>query len=451
MGASVVRRVTRLQPGTRREFYNRAMSVFALGINHTTAPLDLRGRFTLAPQQLTATLQAFRSRLERIEEVAIVSTCNRTEVYVGADVAAVAPAVDWLADMGGVAPSTLRSHSYVLEGPSAARHAFRVASGLDSMVLGEPQILGQLKEAIREAGSAGTLGTTLQQMFQRSFAVAKEVRTSTEIGAHSISMAAAAVRLASQLFEDMRQTQVLFVGAGEMIELAATHFAARHPKLLAVANRGAARAEELGAKFSATTFPLTDLPTRLAEFDIVVSCTASMLPIIGLGAVERALKARRHRPMFMVDLAVPRDIEPEVARLSDVYLYTLDDLSALVQMGGEKREAAVAQAEAIIETGVQSFVQWLDRRGSVPLIQALHAQADDWRGVEMARAKKLLAGGADIDAVLEALSRGLTQKLLHGTLAELRAAEGDERARLAQTVSRLFLRPSGRGPGDDKR
>ena len=173
--------------------------------------------------------------------------------------------------------------------------------------------------------------------------------------------------------------------------------------------------------------PLADLPARLAEFDIVVSCTASSLPIIGLGAVERALKARRHRPMFMVDLAVPRDIEPEVARLSDVYLYTVDDLSALVQTAGEKREAAVAQAEAIIETGVQSFVQWLDQRGSIPLIQALHAQADDWRSLEIARARKLLAGGEDVDAVLEALSRGLTQKMLHGTLAELRAADGDER------------------------
>jgi glutamyl-tRNA reductase len=353
--------------------------------------------------------------------------------------------------MGGVQTATLRSHAYVLEGPSAARHAFRVASGLDSMVLGEPQILGQLKEAVREAGSAGTLGSTLQQMFQRSFAVAKEVRSSTEIGAHSISMAAAAVRLASQLFEDLRQTRVLFVGAGEMIELAATHFAARQPRLLAIANRGAVRASELGARFSATTFPLAELPTRLAEFDIVVSCTASSLPIIGLGAVERALKSRRHRPMFMVDLAVPRDIEPEVARLSDVYLYTLDDLSALVQIGGEKREAAVAQAEAIIETGVQSFVQWLDRRGSVPLIQALNAQADDWRALEIARARKLLASGENVDAVLEALSRGLTQKLLHGTLAELNAAEGDERGRLAQTVTRLFLRGGGRNPGNDKR
>jgi glutamyl-tRNA reductase len=427
------------------------MSVFTLGLNHTTAPLDLRGRFALAPQQLATTLKSFRSRLERIDEVAIVSTCNRTELYVGAPSSAVDPALEWLADMGGVQPAALRSHAYMLEGPSAARHAFRVASGLDSMVLGEPQILGQLKQAVREAGSAGTLGTTLQQMFQRSFAVAKEVRSSTEIGSHSISMAAAAVRLASQLFEDLGQTKVLFVGAGEMIELAATHFAARQPRQMAVANRGAARADELGARFNASTFPLADLPDRLAEFDIVVSCTASSLPIIGLGAVERALKARRHRPMFMVDLAVPRDIEPEVARLSDVYLYTLDDLSALVQTGGEKREAAVAQAEAIIETGVQSFVQWLDRRGSVPLIQALHAQTDDWRAIEIARAKKLLASGEDVEAVLDALSRGLTQKLLHGTLAELKAADGEERLRLTQTVTRLFLRGSGRNLGNDKR
>ena len=427
------------------------MSVFALGLNHTTAPLDLRGRFAFAPQQLADTLKAFRSRLERVDEVAIVSTCNRTELYVGGDASVVEPAVAWLAGLGEVTASILRSHSYVLEGPAAARHAFRVASGLDSMVLGEPQILGQLKQAVREADSAGTLGSTLQQMFQRSFAVAKEVRSSTEIGNHSVSMAAAAVRLASQLFEDLRETKVLFVGAGEMIELAATHFAARHPRQLAIANRGAARAEELGARFAAATMPLSDLPLRLAEFDIVVSCTASSLPIIGLGAVERALKARRHRPMFMIDLAVPRDIEPEVAKLSDVYLYTVDDLSALVQTAGEKREAAVAQAEAIIETGVQSFVQWLDRRASTPLIQALHAQADDWRQLEIARARKALAGGEDVNVVLEALSRGLTQKMLHGTLAELRAAEGDERGRLAQTVSRLFLRAGSRHPADDKR
>jgi glutamyl-tRNA reductase len=427
------------------------MTVFALGLNHTTAPLDLRGRFAFAPEQLAPTLQAFRERLQRVSEVAIVSTCNRTELYVGANPGLVIPAVDWLADVGGVSAHTLREHSYLLEGGAAARHAFRVASGLDSMVLGEPQILGQLKLAVREAETAGTLGGSLHQMFQRSFSVAKEVRSSTEIGAHSISMAAAAVRLASQLFEDLSETKVLFVGAGEMIELVATHFAARNPRAVAVANRTLERGEKLAGRFGAEAMRLADLPARLAEFDIVISCTASSLPIIGLGAVERALKLRRKRPMFMVDLAVPRDIEPEVARLSDVYLYTVDDLSTLVQTAGEKRQAAVAQAEAIIETGVQSFVHWLDQRGSVPLIQALHTQADDWRATEISRARKMLAKGESVESVLEALSRGLTQKMLHGTLAELHAADGEHRAELAQTVSKLFLRQSARPPVDDAR
>ena len=427
------------------------MSVFALGLNHNTAPVDLRGRFAFAPEQLAPALLGFRQRLQRVSEVAIVSTCNRTELYVGADVGLVAPAVDWLAGIGGVAGHTLRDHAYVLEGGAAARHAFRVASGLDSMVLGEPQILGQLKQAVREAETAGTLGGSLHQMFQRSFAVAKEVRSSTEIGAHSISMAAAAVRLASQLFEDLRESRILFVGAGEMIALVATHFAARKPRAMAVANRTLERGEKLAGYLQAEAMRLADVPTRLAEFDIVISCTASTLPIIGLGAVERALKLRKHRPMFMVDLAVPRDIEPEVARLSDVYLYTVDDLSALVQSAGEKRQAAVEQAEAIIETGVQSFVHWLDQRGSVPLIQALHTQADGWRATEIARARRMLAKGDDVEAVLEALSRGLTQKMLHGTLAELHSADGEHRAQLAQTVSKLFLRQSARPPVDDQR
>jgi len=427
------------------------VSVFALGLNHTTAPLDLRGRFSFAPEQLATTLQGFKARLRRANEVAIVSTCNRTEVYVGAEAGLVEPTVNWLAGVGGVAPQTLRDHAYVLEGSSAARHAFRVASGLDSMVLGEPQILGQLKQAVREADSAGTLGATLQQMFQRSFAVAKEVRSSTEIGSHSISMAAACVRLAAQLFEDLRDTKVLFVGAGDMIELAATHFAARTPKAMAVANRTLDRGEQLALRLGAEAIRLAELPSRLAEFDIVISSTASSLPIIGLGAVERALKQRKHRPMFMVDLAVPRDIEPEVERLSDVFLYTVDTLSNLVQRAGERREAAVAQAEAIIEVGVQGFVHWLDQRGSIPLIQALHAQSDEWRAVEIARAKKLLAGGEDIGAVLESLSRGVAQKMLHGTLAELKATEADQREQLNQTIARLFLRHSARPPTDDKR
>lgn len=427
------------------------MSVIALGLNHTTAPLDLRGRFSFSSQQLAPALQAFRGRVHRAPEVAIVSTCNRTELYLGHDHAPgsmITPALTWLAEVGGVSGSTLREHAYVLEGSAAARHAFRVASGLDSMVLGEPQILGQMKQAVREADTAGTLGTTLHQMFQRSFAVAKEVRSSTEIGSHSISMAAAAVRLASQLFEDLTELKVLFVGAGEMIELVATHFAAKSPKAMAVANRTLERGEKLATRFGAQAMRLSELPSRLSEFDVLISCTASTLPIIGLGAVERALKLRKHRPMFMVDLAVPRDIEPEVAQLPDVYLYTVDDLSTLVQAAGERRQAAVEQAEAIIETGVQSFVHWLDQRVSVPLIQALHTQADDWRAAEIARARKLLAKGEDVDAVLDALSRGLTQKMLHGTLAELHSADGERRVQLAQTVSRLFLRNASLSPAD---
>ncbi|MFL6663035.1 MAG: glutamyl-tRNA reductase [Rhizobacter sp.] len=431
------------------------MSVLALGLNHATAPLDLRGRFAFSTEQLVPALRAFRGRVERAPEAALVSTCNRTELYVADEPthtsALVGAAVEWLAEVGGVGSHQLRDHAYVLQGGAAARHAFRVASGLDSMVLGEPQILGQMKQAVREAHTAGTLGTTLHQMFQRSFAVAKEVRSSTEIGAHSISMAAAAVRLASQLFEDLGELKVLFVGAGEMIELVATHFSAKTPRAMAVANRTLERGEKLAGRFGAEALRLSDLPQRLAEFDVVVSCTASSLPIIGLGAVERALKARRRRPMFMVDLAVPRDIEPEVSRLRDVYLYTVDDLSTLVQSAGEKRQAAVEQAEAIIEHGVQGFVHWLDQRGTVPLIQALNAQAEDWRAVEIARARKLLAKGEDVDAVLEALSRGLTQKMLHGALAELHATDGEQRSQLAQTVSRLFLRGASRNPTDGQR
>lgn len=430
------------------------MSVFALGLNHNTAPLDLRGRFAFSLEQVGPTLQAFRQRLTAVPgapEVALLSTCNRTELYCAAEPALVQPAVDWLAGFGGVAPHQLMDHAYVLQGGAAARHAFRVASGLDSMVLGEPQILGQMKQAVREADTAGTLGTTLHQMFQRSFAVAKDVRSSTEIGSHSISMAAASVRLASQLFEDLRETRVLFVGAGEMIELVATHFAARQPRGMAVANRTLERGEKLATRLGAEAIRLADLPARLGEFDIVISCTASSVPIIGLGAVERALKARKHRPIFMVDLAVPRDVEPEVNRLSDVYLYTVDDLSALVQTAGEKRQAAVQQAEAIIDAGVQSFVHWLGQRGTVPLIQALNAQADRWRAGEVARARKLLAKGEDIEAVLDAMSRGLTQKMLHGALAELHAADGEHRVQLAQTVSRLFLRGAPGLPSDDSR
>ncbi|MDD2730360.1 glutamyl-tRNA reductase [Malikia sp.] len=424
------------------------MAVWALGINHHTAPLDLRGRFAFALDQLPETLQRFRSSLARQPEATLLSTCNRTEIYCAAHEIELDSTVQWLASTGGVSPQELLDHAYVLKGGEAARHAFRVASGLDSMVLGEAQILGQLKNAVRAADEAGALGSTLHQMFQRSFAVAKQVRSHTEIGAHSISMTAAAVRLAGQLFEDLKDIKVLFVGAGEMIELAATHFAAKAPKGMAIANRTLERGEKLASRFGAEVLRLSDLPERLHEFDAIVSCTASSLPLIGLGAVERALKKRRHRPIFMVDLAVPRDIEIEVKGLSDVYLYTVDDLAAVVQTGKENRQAAVAQAEAIIDAGVQSFMHWVGQRdprgGVVELIRDLNAQADDWRQAELARARKLLARGDDVDAVLEALARGLTQKMLHGALAELHTGDAATRQATAQTVERLFLRGQGR-------
>ena len=431
------------------------MAVWALGINHNTAPLDLRGRFAFALDQIAPTLQGLRQSLGQSEahrslESAIISTCNRTEIYCAGDHAAMNHTLDWLAHSGGVSSEVLRSHSYMLENGPVARHAFRVASGLDSMVRGEPQILGQMKDAVRAAEGAGALGSTLNQLFQRSFAVAKEVRTSTEIGAHSISMAAAAVRLAGQLFEDLAETRVLFVGAGEMIELTATHFAARNPKSIAIANRTLERGEKLAARFGAEVLRLADLPERLHEFDIVVSCTASTLPIVGLGAVERALKKRRHRPMFMVDLAVPRDIEPEVKQLEDVYLYTVDDLAGVVQTAQASRQAAVAQAEAIIDVGVQSFMHWMDQRdpqhGVVPLIRQIQGQSDHWRAIEIARARRRLARGDDVEAVLEALSRGVAKKMLHGTMAELRNADAMARDQTAHTASRLFLRSQNKKP-----
>jgi glutamyl-tRNA reductase len=306
------------------------------------------------------------------------------------------------------------------------------------MVLGEPQILGQMKDAVRVADEAGGLGTYLHQLFQRSFAVAKEVRSTTEIGAHSVSMAAASVRLSQRIFDRVSDQHVLFIGAGEMIELCATHFAAQNPKSITIANRTMERGEALAHQLNGRAIRLADLPEQLAQFDIVISSTASTLPLIGKGLVERAIKARRRRPMFMVDLAVPRDIEPEVAGLDDVFLYTVDDLAQVVQTGIESRQAAVAQAEAIIETRVQSFMHWIGDRAVVPVIQNLHESSEMLRLVELERARKMLARGEDPEAVLEALSRGLTAKFLHGPQQALHRAQGDERARLAALLPQLF-------------
>ncbi|MFZ6746067.1 glutamyl-tRNA reductase [Undibacterium sp. JH2W] len=422
------------------------MQLSAVGLNHTTAPLSLREKVAFSPEQIAQAVVAARAWFGRdgdmarhANEAAILSTCNRTELYAACKGDnAVDTAAHFLADFHKLPYADLRPHLYTLPQDNAVRHAFRVASGLDSMVIGEPQILGQMKDAVRQAEAAGGLGTYLHQMFQRSFAVAKEVRTTTEIGAHSVSMAAAAVRLSQRIFDKIADQHVLFIGAGEMIELCATHFAAQNPKSLTIANRTLERGEALAHRFSGKAIRLADLPQQLAQFDIIVSCTASSLPIIGLGLVERVVKARKHRPIFMVDLAVPRDIEPEVAKLDDVFLYTVDDLGTVVQTGLESRQAAVAQAEAIIETRVQSFMHWVDGRAVVPVIQDLHESSEQLRLTELERARKMLARGDDIDAVLEALSKGITAKFLHGPQQALHQASGDERARLATLLPQLF-------------
>jgi glutamyl-tRNA reductase len=420
------------------------MQLLAVGLNHNTAPVALRERLAFAPDQLGQAVVAARAWFERIvpggtDEAAILSTCNRTELYAASHVPnSLDAGAHFLADFHQLNYGELRPHLYMLPQHDAVRHTFRVASGLDSMVLGETQILGQIKDAIRTADEAGGLGTYLHQLFQRSFSVAKEVRSTTEIGAHSVSMAAAAVRLSQRIFDKVAEQHVLFIGAGEMIELCATHFAAQNPKSITIANRTMERGEVLAHRFGGKAIRLAELPDKLHQYDIVISCTASSLPLIGLGLVERAIKARRHKPIFMVDLAVPRDIEPEVARLNDVFLYTVDDLGQVVQTGLESRQAAVAQAEAIIETRVQSFMHWIDDRAVVPVIQSLQESGEALRQLELERARKMLAKGADIDAVLEALSKGLTAKFMHGPQQALHRAQGDERAQLATLLPQLF-------------
>src|SRR4051812_10162946 len=409
-------------------------ALYALGLNHQTAPLTVRERVVFHVERLRDALAEMKGSLA--SEAAILSTCNRTELYFAGQEPQVA--AQWLAQYHSLQPSELGPYLYTLPSDQAVRHAFRVASGLDSLVLGEPQILGQMKEAARAAQSAGTLGTVLHKLFQRSFAVAKEVRSTTRIGASSVSMAAAAVKLAARIFPSLREQSVLFIGAGEMIELCATHFAAQAPARITVANRSAERAERLAHRFNGRAIELRTLAEHLHEYDIVVSSTASSLPILGKGLVERALRARRRRPMFMVDLAVPRDIEPEAGELDDVFLYTVDDLAQVVSENLDARRSAVDQAEAIIETQVGQFMHWMQGRENVPLIRALRDQAEAARRHEVQRALRLLQRGDDPAGVLETLSQSLTNKLMHAPTQALSDAAEDERRALAELLGRLF-------------
>ena len=411
------------------------MALFTLGINHHTAPLSVREQVAFNAESLQHAL-ADLTRAHLVREAAILSTCNRTEIYCAADNPETAMA--WLAQYHAIERDLIQPYLYTLPHRDAIRHAFRVASGLDSMVIGEPQILGQMKDAVRLAEEAGTLGVHLHKMFQRAFAVAKEVRSTTAIGANTVSMAAAGVHLAERIFERIADQRILFVGAGEMIALCATHFAARQPKELVIANRTLERGVALAERFGGSVMRLDEIADRLGHFDIVVSCTASPLPIIGLGMVERAIKARRHRPMFMVDLAVPRDIEVEVGQLDDVFLYTVDDLAQVVESGLESRQAAVVEAEAIIAAQVETFISWLETRDAVPLIRTLRDAAERTRRHEMEHALKLLAKGESPDKVLEQLSHRLTNKFLHAPTQALNSVEADERETLRAAATRLF-------------
>lgn len=417
-----------------------SVDVLTFGLNYVSAPVSVRERVTFPLDVVRPALEGLRSAFGTgVREAAILSTCNRTELYCAAEPHIIERVPEWIADFNSLRSDELTPHLYRHEHNQAVRHAFRVASGLDSMVLGEPQILGQMKDAVRVANEAGALGTLLHQLFQRTFAVAKEVRTQTAIGAHSVSMAAASVRLAQRVYGDLSQTNVLFIGAGEMIELCAAHFAATSPKHIMVANRSAERAETLVARFNnAETMRLADLPDRIADYDVIISCTASTLPILGLGMIERAIKQRRHRPIVMVDLAVPRDIEPEVSRLSDVYLYSVDDLGRMVQKASDARQAAVGQAESIIETRVDSFMHWLENRELVPTIVSLQDQADTVSKNEVDRAKRMIARGDNPDDVLEWLAHSLQHKYLHGPLTQLNQSQGAQREQLLNLVPHLI-------------
>jgi glutamyl-tRNA reductase len=410
------------------------MQLYTIGVNHTTAPIAIRENVAFNGETLRHALSDLSAR--NVAEAAILSTCNRTEIYVQSDQAE--PIVSWLADYHRLDILKIQPYTYTLSNDEAVKHAFRVASGLDSMVLGEPQILGQFKQSVKVAQEAGTLGTLLHKLFQRTFEVAKEVRTNTEIGGSSISMAAAAVKLAQRIFGDISQQKILFIGAGEMIELCADHFAAQKPKSMTVANRTIERGANLAEKIHGQAILLNDLHDQFAEYDIVITSTASQLPIVGLGMVESAIKTRRHRPIFMVDLAVPRDIEAEVAELDDVFLYTVDDLAQVVSEGMVNRQEAALNAELIVQSRVELFMEWLKKREAVPTIKALREHIETMRQTELEKALKLIRRGESPEKALEQLSNALTNKFLHAPSHALHHSYGDEHARLEQILRHLY-------------
>lgn len=413
------------------------MTLYAVGLNHTTAPVSIRERVTFGPDIVVAALRNLCER-EGVNEAVILSTCNRTEVYCCVQEDHADSVRHWMAEFHGLVVNDITAYLYCHEGDDAVTHLLSVASGLDSLVLGEPQILGQVKAAFQTATDAGHAGKTLKRLFQHAFNTAKQVRTDTAIGDSPVSVAFAAVSLARQIFSDISQQTALLVGAGETIELAARHLHQHGVGRIVVANRTVSRARDLAEEFGGYAIGLTELPAHLPEADIVIASTASPLPVLGKGTVERALKQRRHRPIFMVDIAVPRDIEPEVGDLRDIYLYTVDDLEEVIQENLQSRQEAAEQAREIIEFQVGEFRAWLGSLDAVDLIQSYRTNAGAIRDEVLEKAQRMLDAGKAPQDVLVFLANTLTNKLLHAPSTQLRMAGSSGQKELLEAANTLF-------------
>jgi len=413
------------------------MALVALGINHKSASIDIREKVAFVPEQMEAALMDGCRRLG-VEEMVILSTCNRTEVFFEAEHSDRSQIHRWLAEFHRVDEQSLTQCTYIFEHKSAVQHLMRVASGLDSMVLGEPQILGQMKSAVAVARQAGTVKGHMHRLFDHVFAVAKQVRTDTAIGQNPVSVAYASVDLSKQIFADLSKTSALLIGAGETIELVARHLRENGVSKIVIANRTLGRARELADRFGAEAVMLSDIPERLVDADIVISSTASQLPILGKGAVERALKQRRHRPVFMVDIAVPRDIEQEVGELDDVYLYSVDDLRSIVDSNMKNRQQEANKADDIIQLGVEKYLNALRSLDAVDTIRAFRDKAQAIREDELAKALKNVQSGMDPEQAVTQLARSLTNKLIHAPTTQLKRAGETGRLDLLALSHQLF-------------
>lgn len=412
------------------------MPLKILGLNHNTAPLEIRERIVFAGPEIPEALEAVRA-LDGVDEAVLLSTCNRTEFYLMADDKGRDTVTSWLTDSRRL-DDGFRESLFSLEDADAIRHIFRVACGLDSMVLGEPQILGQLKDAWRDAQHSGSLGGDLSRLMQHTFSVAKKVRTDTEIGSSPVSVAYAAVHLAQQFFANFGKHTAILVGAGVTIDLVAKHLKRKNIGRLFIANRNLDRARNLAGEYGGYALPLSELEGTLPEADILISSTASPEPVVGFTEMQKAIKARKYRPVFACDIAVPRDIDPDVAKLNDVYLYTIDDLDKVVLEGQGNREAAVVDANRILDDEIGRYLSVQRARQSVPTINALREHADSVRDDVLANARRRLGNGADSQEVLEYATAAMLKKLLHQPSVKLREAgeAGDED--LVSAARRLF-------------